>query len=237
MTCFRVDRHYDHELRFNLVEAEAGEIVLTKRPKDTMYIRELLHKVDEFYVIYVLRDPRDVIVSRHGKNRDLYYSNIRLWRELQALAAPVANHPRFLEVRYEDFVTRPDDIQAKIAERFPWLETQHAFSAYHEHAVVSDKSKTAMHGVRPIAPTSIGRWKENLARIQGQQALHGSLTPDLIASGYEQSDDWEKQLEGVEPDMSGSRYPERVYWPRRVLQALDARRKISTYLNSRGEAA
>jgi len=236
VTCFRVDRHYDHELRFNLVEGKAGEVVLTKRPKDTLYLPELLAGDPEFYAIYVLRDPRDVIVSRHGKDRSLYYANVRLWRELHAKAMRCADHPRFLQIRYEDFVRRPDELQQRIAERFPWLERLHPFSRYHEHATVSEKSKTAMHGVRPIAPTSVGLWKENLARIKGQQELHGSLTPDLIACGYEDSAAWERILEGVESDRSASRYPERLYWPRRVLRALDAKRKLQTYTRMRNSA-
>lgn len=233
VTCFEVDKHYDHEIRFNLVEAEADQVVLTKRPKDTLYVPELLHEDPRFFAIYVLRDPRDVIVSRHGKDRRLYYANIRLWRELHARARECYDHERFLPLRYEDFVTRPDDAQAAIADRFPWLVRRHPFSRYHEHAVVSEKSKTAMHGVRPIAPTSVGLWKDNLPRIVGQQALHGSLTPDLIECGYETSADWERILEGVEPDRSRSRYPEKVYWLRRFLQKRDAVRKLNSYRRMR----
>jgi hypothetical protein len=233
VTCFRVDRHYDHEIRFNLVEAQAGQVVLTKRPKDTMYLSALIDADPEFYSIYVLRDPRDVIVSRHGKDKGLYYSNIRLWREMHAYARALLDHERLLMVRYEDFVSRPDAVQARIGERFPWLERRHAFSEYHEYATVSEKSRTAMHGVRPIAPTSVGLWKNNLPRIKGQQEIHGSLTPDLIECGYETSADWESLLDDVEADRSSSRYPEQVYWPRRVLQALDARRKVGAYLRMR----
>jgi len=233
VTCCRVDRHYDHEIRFHQVRGAAGDIVLTKRPKDTMYVRAVLERDPEFYVIYLLRDPRDVIVSRHGKDRALYYSNIRLWREMHAFAREVSGHPRFLELRYEDFVSRPDEAQQCIAGRFPWLEKRHDFSRYHDHATVSEKSKTAMHGVRPIAPDSVGRWRGNLARICGQQQRHGSLTPDLIECGYENSGEWEKMLDGVEPDLAASRYPERVYWPRRLLQAIDARRKVQSYLRMR----
>ena len=237
VTCFDVDRHFDHELRFNLVSGAPGEIVLTKRPKDTLYIQSLLADYTDFYVIYVLRDPRDVIVSRHGKDRDMYYSNIRLWRELHALARPLADHPRFLTIRYEDFVSRPDEAQRAIEERFPWLTRRYAFSEYHQHAVVSEKSKLAMHSVRPIAPTSIGRWRDNLARIKGQQQVHGSLTPDLIECGYETSSEWETLLDGVSADLSKSRYPESVGWPRRALTALDGRRKLSAYRRRRRSAA
>ena len=236
VTCFAVDTHYDHEIRFNQVRADAGTIVVTKRPKDTMYLQAIMRDDPEFYAIYVLRDPRDVIVSRHGKDKDIYYSNIRLWRELHNAARPLFDHPNFLTVRYEDFVSRPDDIQSDIAARFPWLEQRYPFSSYHEHANVSAESQLAMNSVRPIAPTSLGRWRDNLPRIRGQQQVHGSLTPELIECGYESSADWEQQLEGIEPDLSRSRYPETVYWPRRVLQALDAGRKLRAYRRMRRSA-
>lgn len=232
VTCFRADKHYDHEVRFNLVDADDGQIVITKRPKDTMYMPSVIDDPD-LYVIYLLRDPRDVIVSRHGKDKNMYYSNIRLWRELQEYALELADHPRFLQVRYEEFVSQPDAVQEKIAGRFPWLEKRHAFSEYHKHAVVSEKSKLAMNDVRPIASSSVGKWKSNLPRIKAQQLVHGSLTPDLVACGYETSADWEQMLEGVEPDFSRSRYPDKVYPWSRISQRINALRKVAQYRRNR----
>jgi len=236
VTCFKVDKHYDHEMRFNLVSAGDGQILLTKRPKDTMYLRAILEQDPEFYVIYMLRDPRDVIVSRHGKNREMYYSNVRLWREMHAYAKPLYGHERFLEIRYEDFVHDPDATQRRIAEKYPWLEQIHAFSEYHEYARVSDKSVTAMHSVRPIAPTSVGVWTQHPGRIKGQQEIHGSLTPDLIECGYESTADWEQVLEAVKPDFSRSRYPEKVYFWSRLSQRLNALRKVAMYRRLRRSA-
>jgi hypothetical protein len=232
VTCFKVDKHYDHEVRFNQVTADDGQIVVTKRPKDTMYVPAVIDD-PELYVIYVMRDPRDVIVSRHGKDKKLYYSNIRLWRELHACARSIANHARFLQISYEEFVSNPDVVQQQIAAKFPWLQKIHNFSEYHAHAVVSEKSKLAMNDVRPIAPTSVGKWKDNLPRIQGQQLTHGSLTPDLIECGYESSADWERVLDGVTPDLSRSRYPEKVYFWSRISQRINALRKISGYRRMR----
>lgn len=229
VTCFHTDKHYDHEIRFNLVSAEDGQILITKRPKDTMYMPTILDDDPELYVVYVLRDPRDVICSRHGKDKSMYYSNIRLYRELHADAKKMYGHERFLEVRYEDFVRDPDATQKLIQDKFPWLEKKHNFSEYHEHAHVSEKSVTAMHSVRPIAPTSVGVWTQNPARIKGQQQIHGSLTPLLIELGYESSADWEKVLEGVEPDLSKGRYPENVHFWKRLSQNIDAKRKVAMY--------
>ena len=237
VTCFKVDKHYDHEIRFHLVMGNDGETVITKRPKDTMYMPAVLDDDPELFVIYLLRDPRDTICSRHGKDKSIYYSNIRLWRQMHGYARQMAGHERFLEVRYEDFVTDPDATQRMIMDKFPWLEMTHRFSEYHEYAVVSEKSRTAMHSVRPIAPTSVGVWKKNPGRIKAQQLIHGSLTPELIECGYESSDDWEKVLEDVEPDTTRSLYPEKLYFWRRVSQALDARRKVAKYRRMRRKSS
>ena len=232
VTCFRVDKHYDHEIRFHLVSGEDGQLVVTKRPKDTMYMPEVIDDPG-LYVVYLLRDPRDTICSRHGKNRSIYYSNIRLWRQMHGYAKQLAGHERFLEVRYEDFVRDPDATQQVIMSRFPWLEKLHDFSEYHEYARVSEKSKTAMHSIRPIAPSSVGVWTQNPGRIKAQQMIHGSLTPDLMACGYETSGDWEKALEDVEPDTTRSLYPEKLHICRRISQTLDARRKVARYRRMR----
>ena len=236
VTCFKVDKHYDHEIRFNLVSAEDDQLLITKRPKDTMYMPAVLDDDPELYVIYVLRDPRDVICSRHGKDKSMYYSNIRLWRELHAYARKMYGHERFLEVRYEDFVRDPDETQRKIATKFPWLEKKHDFSEYHEHAQVSAKSITAMHSVRPIAPTSVGVWTQHPGRIKGQQMIHGSLTPVLVECGYETGGDWERVLESVEPELSSSRYPEKVYFWSRISQHINALRKVAMYRRKRRSA-
>ena len=232
VTCFRVDKHYDHEIRFHLVTGNPGQIVVTKRPKDTMYMPAVIDD-PELYVIYMLRDPRDVIVSRHGKNKDRYYSNIRLWRELHGYAKQLAGHERFLQLRYEDFVSDPDTVQAGIAVKFPWLEQLHRFSEYHEYAQVSVKSRLAMHSVRPIAPTSVGIWRKHPGRVKAQQVLHGSLTPDLIECGYETSADWKQVLADVRADFSRSRYPEKVNFLARVSRRLDALRKVRAYRRRR----
>lgn len=229
VTCFRIDKHYEHEIRFNHVSADDGQILLTKRPKDTMYMPSILDGDPELYVIYVLRDPRDVIVSRHGKNKDMYYSNIRLWREMHTYAKKLYGHPRFLEVKYEDFVRNPNDVQDKISAKFPWLQKVHDFSDYHNYATVSSKSQKAMHGVRPIAPSSIGLWRQHLERIKGQQEIHGSLSPILIECGYEESADWECVLGPVTADLSKSQYPENVYFWTKFSQYLDAKRKVANY--------
>jgi hypothetical protein len=66
--------------------------------------------------------------------------------------------------------------------------------------------------------------------------LHGSLSPDLIECGYESSTDWEQVLEGVEPDLSRSLYPEKLYFWSRISQYINALRKVAKYRRLRRTA-
>ena len=91
-----------------------------------------------------------------------------------------------------------------------------------------------MRGVRPIGPTSVGVWRKHLGRIVQQQAIHGTMTPDLVGCGYESSPDWEVVLDGVLPDKSNSRYPEKKRFWQRILQSIDASRKIAIYRRKKG---
>ncbi len=229
VTCFRIDRHYDHEIRFHQVEAEIDEILVTKRPKDTMYMPAVLDDDPELYVIYVMRDPRDVICSRHGKNREQYYSNIRLWRQMHSYAKKMRGHPRFLEIRYEDFVSDPDGTQDLIAQKFPWLEKKHKFSEYHEYAEISEKSVTAMHSIRPIAPTSVEHGQNFLAASRASRCSMARLRRTSWNVAMRHSADWEKVLDDVEPDLAPSRYPEKLYIWSRISQYLNGLRKVTKY--------
>jgi len=132
VTCFKVDKHYQHEVRFHQSDAKAGEVLVTKRPKDTYYMSKVLADTPGLHVIYLLRDPRDAIVSRHAKDKTKFYSNIPLWRELHSYGKALRRFDNCIEIKYEDFVTNPDAIQQIIHDKFPWLEKRYAFSDYHK---------------------------------------------------------------------------------------------------------
>ncbi|WP_440905432.1 sulfotransferase family protein [Catenovulum sp. SX2] len=235
VTCFKVDKKYDHEIRFHLTDANDGDVLISKRPKDTYYMSQILDQTPDFYVIYLLRDPRDSICSRHGKDMSKYYSNLTLWRDLHAHGKALRNFNNFLEIRYEDFVSDPNAVQQQIMQRFPWLEKLHDFTDYHLHAKVSEGSSKALKGLRPISPASIGLWKKNLQRIKGQTLRHGSMTPDLIDCGYENDDSWESILDGVEPDFSKSRYPETISIFKRLSLKLHGFLKVREFKRKRGK--
>jgi hypothetical protein len=93
-------------------------------------------------------------------------------------------------------------------KRMPFLIKKASFNSYHEIAQPSKGSMMALGGVRPASRSSIGNWRKHLPRVAGQLHLHGSISEDLIAYGYEQDDAWEKELEGIESDLRAGHWPE-----------------------------
>lgn len=207
-TCYQIDSYSTHEDRLFTRAPGQPDIFLSKRPRDVMIVGPSLKADPDLYVICMLRDPRDIISSKHKKDPDRYWSSLRYWKyysqEIQKLAA----HPRFIVIRYEEFVSNPDQVQQELSSHMPFLEEKATFSNYHNVATVSDLSSEALSGIRPIKPTSVGRWRDHKARIAGQLELHGDITNDLIQFGYEQDDRWLEELRGIEPDLAPSHFPE-----------------------------
>ena len=63
-----------------------------------------------------MRDPRDVIVSRHGQDRERYWTSLRIWKQRLPIVRALSGHDRFLLVRYEDLVADPDRVERHILE-------------------------------------------------------------------------------------------------------------------------
>jgi hypothetical protein len=197
-TCFKIDHHCEHEAPICTDEPKSGAIFLTKLPGEISSVKWPLRLNSELYVICVIRDPRDSIVSRHGSQPDVYWAGLRSWKEFCKIFPKLASRPRFIYFRYEDFVSEPNKIQRHIKENIPFLNETHKFSDYHLLATPSVDSIKALKSVRPIAPVGVGSWKKHLPRIKEQVSIHGDITSELIAHGYEMNSDWESALDGIE---------------------------------------
>lgn len=197
---FRFDGHAPHEMSIFSRPDRELDLFCSKNPQDVLHARPLLAIDRNLWVVYVLRDPRDVIVSRHGKAPDKYWSNLFVWKFYHRAACRIMDHPRFIVVRYEELVRDPDAVQAELMARMPFLERANAFSDYHRTARPSEGSLKAMRGVRPVSSDSIGAWRRHKPRIVAQLNRHGSIAEELVALGYEPDDGWLAELENVEPD-------------------------------------
>lgn len=231
-SCFRIDGSspVERSVLAELPPAPCDDVILvTKAPAETQVIAELLPIDPGLRLVVMMRDPRDMIVSRHGLARDRYWANLRQWREAYDALQGLKNEGRVALLRYEDLVREPDAIQAAMVRRFPFLKPVTRFTEYLERSRPSKQSQVAMGGARPIAADRVGVWRRHKPRVAGQLQIHGSITKELIEFGYERDDRWLAELEGVIPDTTPSHWPEQYPVDERERRARDRAAKLAAY--------
>jgi len=197
VNCFYIDDYCSHEQSIFRSLKLSGSLVCTKNPREVPYAKGILTINPDLYVLYVLRDPRNVITSKHGKSGDLYYSALYVWNEYEEFKEKLQNHPRFIIVKYEDIVNNPDLLQKQLMEKLHVLKFKHKFSEFHLHASPSGSTTDALNGLRPITNSGLDKWKQHLPRIEAQIKAYGNISKKLIDLGYEKNNKWEDLLDGV----------------------------------------
>jgi hypothetical protein len=133
-------------------------------------------RLENVGLIHLIRDPRDVMLSRHAGSKssasgdpfvsaELWYDSIRA---ADRIFDSLAGYTRKLTLRYEDLVTAPEDAEQAIANSFGLLR--------HPKALPINRVKdnferlrvrysvdeiTALNGLRNMDSNSIGRWRNS----------------------------------------------------------------------------
>jgi len=226
---FVIEARCDREQSLFEESPPGAALFLSKKPLDILRLEEVFRRDETLFVLYVVRDPRAVITSRHAGRPDRYLSDFATWNACQRAATRLEGHARFVRVRYERLVTEPDAVQAEIAARLPFLSRRAPFSRFHETARPTRTGVLALGGVRPAESARIDAWRGDLPRLKEQWTRHPDLPRALIAGGYEDDDAWLTILAGVEPRAAGrrSRTPR---WLRRLERWLRYRWRTRRYL-------
>jgi hypothetical protein len=72
IACFEIDHYTRHEQRIFGPSPSEGNVFLTKSPKDVHVVGPFLRVNPHLSVICIVRDPRDVVTSKHGKDANRY---------------------------------------------------------------------------------------------------------------------------------------------------------------------
>jgi len=236
-TCFDIDGVTTKEIHLWHRWPAGERIVMTKRPGDEVLAPLVLKLDPNLWFVFMLRDPRDVVVSEHGREPGKYWSNLRVWRQAIGVLERMKGHPRFIVVRYEDLVTDPDSVQRALAARMAFLRPVIPFSQYHDHTsqavAQSGQFNRAMRGIRPVTSESVGAWRAHLPRVKAQLATHGDVADALITLGYEKDESWRAMLDAVAPDTQISVVPDRLSAWRRLQRGADLWVHLAQYIYGR----
>lgn len=230
-TGFSFDAFVSREVDILTPPARNVGTLLTKQPGGTATVGPLLRADPDQWFIFMLRDPRDVVTSVHRQDPDRYWTHLGQWRRRFADTRPHWQHPRLVVVRFEDLVRDPEGVQSRVARRLPFLAVRGPFSTFHARSHGADER--ALSGLRAPDTAAIGKWRRHKPRLAGQLQLHGPITDDLVALRYEPGARWERELDGVEPDLRPGHWPD-FPDPAELRRSEEHRhRRMAAYLRAR----
>jgi len=181
-------------LRFPYVVLNKRFIV-TKYPRDIYEIDRIISRFDNPWIIFMLRDPRDVLVSQHYKAPGKYWVDFSQWKDAVDIMNRLTEYRHLIVVRYEDLIDKPMHQQNVIADLIG-LEPIFPFTDFHRHVDGRHRDIRALSGVRPINGSNRRKWlsQEHKDRVKEQLQKYPYITKYLIEYEYENDSSWESYV-------------------------------------------
>lgn len=200
--CELVERHFDY---FALVENDDANIVLKRNAASWKYILQVPLGIK---IIYMVRNPMDVLTSKHPLDKKQYYVDISDWlgefSAYKSLLGIRSIPDNLLVIRYEDLVSAPNEAQAMISEKWG-LEAIEDFDQFHLIAAKDKASRfqAAMGKLRPPDVKSINKWRGDEQKRKYLLRLlpkHGLLMAEFLDKfGYSQHELFAQAIAGSGP--------------------------------------
>jgi len=169
---------------------------LSKDPGMWDYLDRAFERYDDLKVVYLVRDPRDVVLSFKTSNVGDYhpYFNAKRWQKEQKLGLELLDeHPEQVHrIRYEDLLQQPET-EAESLCSFLELEYEPGMLYYYESEDAKQASQSAEVFENlsvPIKSDNYGKYKDQLSReeIQLTEAI---AADEMEQHGYELENDRE----------------------------------------------
>lgn len=143
---------------FNKIPKTATRWV-EKSPSNIKHIGKIeVFTNNDFKFIQIIRDGRDVILSRHPTDPERYWVDPDRWINDVTVGLQYADDPRVHTIRYEDLITGFDETMSGICE-FLAIDFTSELKNWHEHARVT-QNRAYFGKVKAINPKSIAKWAD-----------------------------------------------------------------------------
>ena len=147
-----------------------------KTPTNVISYKKIIDYYDgQIKIINMVRDGRDVLVSRHPEDPSKYWVPINRWiRDIKA-GLDVENTPQVHTVRYEDLVSNYDKTINGICN-FVGEETTDQIINWFDHTKVR-KNTAWFQSVETIHNKSIDKWKNEENKLRVKEIMD---RPDVV---------------------------------------------------------
>lgn len=130
-----------------------------KTPENIRHI----DKIDAYYggrfrIIHIIRDGRDVILSKHPTARERYWVSPQRWIRDVSRGLEYINHPNVHTLKYEDLIQDFENSVTAICT-FLGIELTEEILNWHGNATVT-RNRALYTRVAQVNNSSVGKWKD-----------------------------------------------------------------------------
>ncbi|PLW93483.1 MAG: hypothetical protein C0592_05955 [Marinilabiliales bacterium] len=145
-------------LLFNKIKKSATRYC-EKSPSNIHHINDIDSYHDgDFKFIHIVRDGRDVILSKHPTSPDTYWVNPDRWINDVSAGLKEIDNPKVHTMRYEDLTGNYEETISKIC-KFLDIELTDEILNWHKHTEVR-KNRAYFGEVKPVFKSSVEKWKK-----------------------------------------------------------------------------
>lgn len=136
-----------------------------------------------FKLIHIIRDGRDVTLSKHPKKRDQYWVEPERWLRDVSMGLQYLDHPNVYTVRYEELVNDFINSITKIC-KFLEIEVSADILNWHKHTTVR-RNRALETPIKEISNQSIGKFKKPVNEQRLNEFMKNDDAVSLLKSlGY-----------------------------------------------------
>lgn len=146
-----------------------------------------------FYVVAIIRDGRDVLVSKHPPELVNFHVEPKRWVETNLELIEFKKNKKMMTVRYEDIISNTEAEMNKIG-KFIRSDFLGNYNDFYKNISSGMKDAMGTKGARPISSDSIANWRllENRDRLKSivSSKYINKICDLLIYFGYEKNKEW-----------------------------------------------
>ena len=162
----------------NKTKQEGKSIPCEQTPRNVLYVEEILELYPNSLIINMIRDPRDVLLSQKYKWKVRFlgatnhpYTEVarswanyhpivisKLWNASVNAGAKFANHPQVKTVKFEDLITKPEQIVTEVCDFVGIEYTPEMLNVSQSQGGVSSHKKIAQEK-KGIDSKATEKWK------------------------------------------------------------------------------
>lgn len=188
----------DHEVSIFDCPFPRRKSVVSKRPNELVHAARLSGLTGNIKIIFMIRDIRDIVCSRHGRNEELFYVDASVSVRNMKRFDKYNNNKNIILIKYEDLVSDPESVQCRIEKFLGQPDRRANFTDFGQIATVSRRAERAMGGVRQLSSDSMSSWQRSLPRVKEQIRKFPKIQAFLEYFDYERDDRWTKLLQNVD---------------------------------------